>query len=117
MPAVAWDEEPEDLVDDRFGPDPGGAVRLAGLVEALLALHQPHDVYSGLGHPKPMKCCGHEWPCPTVRLIAQATGSPLPEQRLTPGGVAKFHPDDCCERRPGPDAPTLGVVAVNGIPI
>jgi hypothetical protein len=83
------------------------------LVEALLALHQPHSVYNGMGHPKVMQCCGSEWPCPTVLLVAEVTGSPVPEQKLTPGGVAGFHPDWHCDERPDPDASSCGVTFVD----
>ena len=79
---------------------------LAGLVEALLSLHQPGMSYSGLGHPRPrtcQACLATTWPCPTVVLIAEVTGSPVPEQQLTPGGVADFHRDGPC----GPDCPLL----------
>jgi hypothetical protein len=74
---------------------------LAGLVEALLHLHQVAEggSYNGLGHPILKGCAGcgpagNDWPCPTVRLIAEVTGSPVPEPVMTEG-LADFHPSWC----------------------
>lgn len=94
---------------------------LGGLVEALLALHQPGTSYDGLGHPKARSCreCLTEtWPCPTVRLIAETTGSPTPEPQITPGGVASFHPDWCeCGETYDGDDPTEGPRQVGGVTV
>jgi hypothetical protein len=72
---------------------------LAGLVEALLEMHQPGMSYDGLGHPRTRHCKAcimEDWPCATVTLIAETTGSPLPDQQHTPGGLADFHNDAIC---------------------
>lgn len=57
--------------------------RLAGLVEAVLELHQPTKTWSIGAKPDSCRQCHTTYPCPTVELIADATGSPLPEQRTT----------------------------------
>lgn len=57
-----------------------------GLVEALVALHRPGKRFSGAGGAKLdtcVVCSGEPFPCPTIRLVCDATGSPYPEQRKT----------------------------------
>lgn len=58
----------------------------AGLVEALMWLHQPKNSWSANLRPRNKVCAAcstQTWPCSTVKLIADATGSPVPDPVMT----------------------------------
>lgn len=57
--------------------------RASGLVEALLALHTPTKTWGIGSKPDGCRQCHTTYPCPTVVLVAEVTGSPVPEERTT----------------------------------